>query len=93
MKLLKGSLNRLEVYTARGSLTPYILSVCTEYLGRYLPFMSNSKSNIGNKIAKEAPKVPYFMFVDVCLIFYGPTKRARRKINDIPKIMRRYLIN
>lgn len=53
-------------------------------MGRYLHFMLNtSESNIRIKIAKEAPKVPYLMVADNCVIFYKATKRAVRSIINI----------
>lgn len=75
-------------------LSPYIFIICAGYLGCYLHFMSNiPKSGLGIKVAKEAPKIPYVMFADDCIIFCKATKKVARTIRDILENYKMSLVN
>lgn len=59
-------------------LSLYIFIICTEYLGRYINCMANQgKFGIGIRLNNDAPKIPYLIFANDCIILYRATKRAR----------------
>lgn len=61
------------------SISPYIFTICVEYFGGCMHFMSTQKrSGICIKLAKDCQEIPFLMFADDCLIFCRASKKAVR---------------
>lgn len=53
-------------------ISPYIFIICFEDLGDiFILIASQPKSEVGIKINKDCPNIPFFMFTDDCLLFIG----------------------
>lgn len=66
-------------------ITIYFIMYFMEYLSWYVQFMSNIPRYDVGKIAKEASKIPYLIFVDDWLIFCKYKRQTFRKTREILK--------
>ena len=63
-------------------LSPYILILCVEFLGRELVRQSeNLKNHIGIQTHSNSPKIMFLMFAEDCIIFAKATPKACSSIN------------
>lgn len=74
-------------------LSLYIFIICTEYLGHYINYMANQgKFGIGIRLNNDAPKIPYLIFANDCIILYRATKSkaSKKAMRNIKQIVDHY---